>query len=116
MDLNKLSPYITKMIYTKHILKLIYYKTALFFISRYYQMKWSLRNPWCIARANIAYSKYMDTIMYEERIKIFDEKFAFITFVENKEILYFIRKFTLKDKIKMYLTPFSCTGRYKICW
>lgn len=104
------------MTYAKYILKLIYYRTALFFIDKYYQMKWSPYNPWCIARVNVSYSKYMDTVMYKERLKLFGSKFAFFTFVENKEMILFMKKLTRRDKIKIYFTPFSCTGVYKSRW
>lgn len=82
---------------------------------------WSPWNPWTISRLNLAWTKYTQTTMYEERKKIrfFDvsdeyEDYADQAYAENKEPLLFVSLFTRKEKLKAAFLPFSCGDRYKI--
>jgi len=96
------------------LLKIIYYYIAISLIKIYVCIKWSQYNPWCIAKMNMAYSKYTETEIYRQRLITFGEDFAIQTFIDYCELPYFLRKLTTKDKWKMYITPFSCGDKFKI--
>ena len=84
------------------------------------KIKWNKWNPWCLGRMNLAWMKYTQTPMYEERKKLekkypIDFKdFACRSFIENYEIKFFMRHFTTKDKIKLFFMPFSFGNQFKM--
>jgi hypothetical protein len=77
------------------------------------RIKWSPWNPWSLGRMNLAWCKYTQTVMYEERKKLEGElpenfeNFAYRAFVDNCEMQHFVRYFTFWDKVRLFLTPFS---------
>ena len=87
--------------------KISYYRLILL------RIKWSPWNPWCLGRMNLAWTKYMHTTMYEGRKQLEKNSpsnfkdYAYKAFIDNYEIKYFISTFTSKDKIRLFLAPFS---------
>ena len=99
-----------------------YYYPALGAIKVYLSIQWSPWNPWTIARLNLAWQNYIKTTMYEDRLKVpkilhTDEKFdnyAEQAFVDNSEAMFFISRFTREERIKTWITPFSCGDKYRM--
>jgi hypothetical protein len=79
-------------------------------------IKGSPWNPWNVARLNMALQKYMETIMYRERVKAYGDEWAIRAFEEYGEIPFFVRKFTFRDRLRVIFTPFSCGDYYMIPW
>ena len=84
-------------------------------------IKWSAWNPWAIARLNLAWTKYTETTMYEERFKCSEfhtdpnrESYAEQAYIENCEVMFFVNQFTWKDKLKIAFTPFSCGNQNRM--
>lgn len=83
------------------------------------KIKWSPWNPWCLGRMNLAWTKYTQTPMYEGRKQLEKEQpstfkdFSYKAFYENHEINYFISCFSKKEKIKLFLAPFSFGRRFR---
>ena len=91
----------------------------------YYQLillkiKWTPWNPWCLGRMNLAWTKYIQTSMYEGRKQLEEghpsdfKDFAYNSFIENYEIGYFISCFSKKEKIRLFFCPFSFGGRFRM--
>jgi len=86
----------------------------------YYGIKWSPWNPWTLAVLNMAWNKYTQSVLYAERKKVTFRipgsscDFAEHHYTELGEVKHFIRKFTLKDKMKIIFIPFSCGEKYKL--
>ncbi len=84
------------------------------------KIKWSPWNPWCLGRTNLAWAKYAQTSTYEGRKQlekdspVYFKDFAYNAFVDNCEIRYFINRFTLKDKIKLFFAPFSFGDKFRM--
>jgi hypothetical protein len=84
------------------------------------KIKWSPWNPWCLGRMNLAWKKYTETSMYKSRKEL--EKvspvnfrdFAYKAFVDNYEIKHFMARFTRKEKIKLFLAPFSFGAKFRM--
>jgi len=74
----------------------------------YTGIKWML--PYNRAKISMAYKLYMDTTMYKERAAEFGKEFAFNSFIENREHVFFLKKLTFFDKIKAAVIPFSYIG------
>ena len=89
---------------------------AYFAIILYMSIKWSPWNPWNIASLNLALRKYMETIMYRERVIVFGHDWAISAFEEYNEIPFFVRQFAFKDRLKTIFTPFSCGNYYRMPW
>lgn len=100
-------------------MKLIFLKVYLLFVWIWYQFKWGAWTPWGIARLNLTWSKYINTVMYEERKKLnfpHDpeyEDFAEQAFVEEGEMMLFNRLFSTKDHLRVIFAPFSCGNKYQ---
>lgn len=84
------------------------------------KIRWSPWNPWCLGRMNLAWTKYTQTTLYKSRKKLEEEQpnsfgdFAHKAFVDNYEIKHFVSTFTLKDKIKLFLAPFSFGAKFRM--
>jgi len=93
---------------------LLIYKT----LCLWYRVLWSAYNPWAMARMNIAWQKYTQTTMYEERKKLEElypvdfKDFAFRAYIENKEMFLFWKHSNWSEKLKIIFTPFSCKGEF----
>lgn len=92
---------------------------------RYFQLillkiKWSPWNPWCLGRMNLAWAKYTQTSMYKDRKQLEKdhpncfEDFAYKSFIDNYEVKHFINRFTKKDRIRLFFTPFSCGNQFRM--
>jgi len=92
----------------KNKMKQLIFKVILGFIWIYSAIKWML--PYNRAKVSMAYRLYMDTTMYKERAAEFGKEFAFNSFVENREHVFFLKKLTFFDKIKAAVIPFSYIG------
>ena len=77
-------------------------------------MKWSPFNPWCVARMNLAYKRYTESDLYNYRVEALGHKFAHDHYHESGGLKVFMTFFTLKDKLKVIFTPFSCGNEYSI--
>lgn len=82
----------------------------------YLSIKWCPWNPWCVSRLNLALKKYMETVMYKERVKAFGHEWAIESFENNSEVKFFVHRFTTKDTLRMVFTPFSCGDHYSLPW
>jgi len=67
--------------------------------------------PYNRALTQIAYMKYQETTMYRERLVNFNEEFAMMQFVENREYEYFKAKITREEKIRAFFLPFDYIRR-----
>lgn len=81
------------------------------------KLKWSPWSPWSVAMLNLAWSKYIETPMYEGRKELEKEgpkfkNFAQIAFADD--ITFFVSKFTKKDWLKVIFLPFSCGDVFRI--
>jgi len=100
----------------------IYKWLAILFI----RIKWSAWNPWAIGAMNMAWSKYVETPMYEGRVEVDREfainqpnykgDFAYETFLEYKEFDFFYGQRTLADRIRLLVAPFSFGDRFRLPW
>jgi hypothetical protein len=69
---------------------------------------------------NLAWSKYTQTSTYEGRKQlekdnpVYFKDFAYNSFVDDYEIRYFIKRFTLKDKIRLFFAPFSFGNMFRM--
>lgn len=109
-------------------MKKIIFKIRYFLMVVKYYAKWYPFNPWGIARMNLAWTKYTETPMYEERKKIdftMNPKysdFAEEAFFEYGEMRLFDRLFTKKERFRVIFAPFSCGDKFKMpfwrvkCW
>jgi len=100
------------MKYIKYYISIVVYYTTIIYMN----IKWSPWNPWNIARLNLALQKYMETVMYRERVIAFGRNWAISAFEEHNEIPFFVKQFTFKDKLRVLFTPFSCGNYYKMPW
>lgn len=100
------------MVYIKYYISIIVYFTIIIYMN----IKWSPWNPWNVARLNLALQKYMETIMYRERVVASGHDWAIGAFEEYNEIPFFVRQFTFKDKLRMLFMPFSCGNYYRMPW
>lgn len=86
----------------------------------YYKIKWSPWNPWCLGRMNLAWTKYTQTSMYEDRKQLEQDvpvgfrDFAYKSFVDNHEIIHFTKSFTKRDKIRLLFVPFSFGTKFQM--
>ena len=94
--------------------KISYYRLILL------KIKWSPWNPWCLGKMNLAWTKYTQTSTYEGRKRLekdnpaYFKNFAYNSFRDDYEIRYFIDRFTLKEKIRLFFAPFSFGGQFKM--
>ncbi len=88
-------------------------KTMFFFITIWFNLKWSPRSPWCVARLNMAWNKYIATPMYSERVETFGEDWAEQHYQEKMETSLFVSLFTMREKLKVFFLPYSCGDKYK---
>jgi len=98
-----------------------YYYTDMALYNAYLSAKWWAWNPWAIARLNLAWSKYIETTMYKERVKLWEfhtekqfEDYGEQAYVRNVEVTLFINLFTRKEKMKMLFMPFSCGNKFRM--
>jgi len=94
--------------------KVSYYRLILL------KIRWSPWNPWCLGRMNLAWIKYTQTTLYKDRKKLEKEQpvsfsdYAHKAFIDNYEIEHFVAIFTSKDKIKLFLAPFSFGSKFRM--
>jgi hypothetical protein len=108
-----------RIIYLGHC---CYYYPSLACLRVHLSIKWSPWNPWAVARINMAWTKYVQTAMYEERLEVPREfhtnrkfeNYAEQAYVTNVEAMFFISMFTRKEKLKVLFTPFSCGNRNRM--
>lgn len=77
-------------------------------------LKWHPFNPWCVARMNLSYKKYTESELYHLRVDALGHKFAHDHYHDLQEIKMFVSFFTLRDKLKVIFTPFSCGNEYSM--
>ena len=84
-------------------------------------VRWCEWNLWVLSSLNLAWTNYTKTSMYEERMKIDFmplrpgyEDYATQAYVDNLEPLFFKKRFTRKDKLRVLFTPFSCGDKYQM--
>ena len=100
----------------------VYYHANLLAWHIYLLVKWSPWNPWAVARLNMAWSKYIQTTMYEDRLKVPKilhtdknfENYAEQAYVTNTEAMFFMSMFTRKERLKVLFIPFSCGNRNRM--
>jgi len=99
-----------------------YYYATLLAWHIYLSVKWSPWNPWAVARLNMAWTKYIQTPVYEDRLKVptelhtdrKSENYAEQAYIMNTEAMLFMSLFTRKERLKILFTPFSCGNRNKM--
>lgn len=89
-------------------------KTVFFFITIWFNAKWSPWSPWCVARLNMAWNKYTSTPVYSERVEASGEEWAEQQWQENRETQFFISMFTFREKLKVLFLPYSCGDKYRM--
>lgn len=62
--------------------------------------------PYNRAKLHMAYEKYKETTLYEDRVSAMDKKFAMEAFID-RDSKFFLGKLTRSDKIKAFIAPFS---------
>jgi hypothetical protein len=86
---------------TRWFIKIVLY------ISLFFYIVW-ITMPYKKAIICMEYKKYRETVLYKERVKVFDKQFALDQYVNNSEYKIFRHSLTWKDKLKIIFTPFSC--------
>jgi len=89
-------------------------KIKRFLYMTYIDLKWHPFNPWCVARMNLSYKHYIKSDLYKYRVEALGHEFAYSHYVELQEINMFVSLFTLRDKLKIIFTPFSCGDKHSI--
>lgn len=108
--------------FLNNLFRISYIKVATLLI----RIKWSSWNPWAIGAYNMAWSKYIQTPMYEGRTELnrhfaikqsnYKGDFAFEAFVSNGEFAFFYNKRTWIDRIRLAVAPFSFGDKFRIPW
>jgi len=107
---------------TWYFIELARYYVVLVAVRTYLSIKWSPWSPWTVARLNLAWSNYVQTSMYKERLEAPEalhtnknfENYAEQAYIQNVEAALFIELFTRKEKLKILFLPFSCGDKNKI--
>lgn len=63
--------------------------------------------PYRGAVERLAYAKYRETYLYEERVRLFDKQFA-LDMYTRCDRHFFISKLAWQDKLKALIIPYSC--------
>lgn len=69
--------------------------------------------PWGQGYVLLAFTKYIESNWYKERSKIFPKNRVLAMYFENDESWVFKRRITLKEKLHIFLCPFSCVNNCK---